>query len=71
MKPNYLDKLANAMLMIFLVCMPICFVTFAAGPNDWPPVVYVGIAAFLYAKYALFVAVPLKIVAFLLQRLAK
>ena len=68
MDVKYLDIIANTMLAIFLVCIPICFITFAAGPNDWPPIVYIGIAAFLYAKYALFVAVPLKITTFLLQR---
>ncbi len=71
MNLKHLDTIANTMLVIFLLCLPICFITFAAGPNDWPPVVYVGIAAFLYAKYALFIAVPLKITVYLLQKIAR
>ena len=63
-----MEGIANAMLVIFLACLPVCFLTFAAGPNDWPPVVYLGIAAFLYAKYALLLAIPLKLVALLLGK---
>ena len=58
------DTIANAMLTMFCLCLPICFLTFAAGPNDRPVIVYVGMAAFLYVKYALFIAIPLKVFAY-------
>ncbi len=69
---KYLDAVANAILVIFGCCFLVCIITFPAGPNDWPPVVYVGIAAYTIIKYAFFaavlVAIPLKVVAYIIQK---
>ena len=66
-----LDKIADIMLVLFVIAIPICVLGFAGSSRDPMWFLVVAIAASLYVKYALFVIIALKFVVYLHNRQQK
>ncbi len=64
MNPNYLDKLANAMLILFPLSFIVSFLAFGMGPNDpliikaivFPFAIYFRYG-FLFLAFAIFIKI--------------
>jgi hypothetical protein len=68
MNTEKMDRVADVMLVIFVICIPALFFLFGVGPNDPIIIKLVAVIVSLYFRFALFFIIGLKVVVSIRRR---